>query len=469
MATQIFTQSECAFGLFGYHDSLTNTAQRRWSGGLDGPHTWTGYITGTDATLHVLSNGAAGYVSVDGGAEVLVTSASLLVPLFAGLADAAHLVRVRGYYYTTTNSTGDFLTVTGADPAVGLGADLGTAYFVNDPDAPLHCSIFRVANLPSANIRPQLKETSFDNPASYARQGAIVIRAQCDSIWLYAGLSNSWLSIDGSRPEKLAFSETAVRARRWQKIASGLDSGAEHTYMIIPQRNTTGGAPLGVMINSAGTYGTPPVMKSVMQLGDSITRGENSATVPNASVDIYEVCAVNGWLPSAVGYTGKTTAEITADLASIMTGAPKVPEYVVSAIGHNDTTGAQFVTDYTAWLEALLALSGVEKIACRIIVPNNTLAANDIAQNADMLTAIAATGSSIIGRVGDENTWLHVSTVEGNGGVDGANPDALGLHPDVAGYHTLAGYETSAYKDFFNPAVSGRRRRGTIRFGIGFS
>lgn len=456
MTVSTFTDAQAAFGFFGYFDELTDGTQRRWQ---TDDCTWTGYVTGTDCRLWCTTGAGAPpqapfTVSVDGGAETSpATSAHPgFITLFSGLTDTPHLVRLRGATgfapsHSRTMKSGTVLEVTGAAPAIGQGSDMGTSWLLNDPAFPGMHSVYLGA-LPTGNVRPLVNYTTNTAPGNYSRTGAVLFKTNCDSIWAMGGSSEFFLSIDGAAPTRITLAQADSAIKQWRKVIGGLDTSQAHEYMLVTSQAAGGtGALRGVMIgSSSAVFSALPVRSRIIQFGDSITESANSASVRSGNMDLWKIAPQLGLMPHAAGKGGQTAAGLNTDMASIIAALPAIPTNGVLAIGRNDVSGAAFRTSYTAIINAMLA-AGITKIVCRRITPDNANTYQGTL-DADIQTVVASFANPNIVYIGD-NTWIGVSTTEGNGGTDGANPSAVGTHPDRAGYVTMANFELPAYRAFF--------------------
>lgn len=450
MPTTNYTETDAEFGFFGFFDLLTTPGQRFW---LSIWGTWTGYITGTDATMTSAGGDVAPYwISVDGGAETHQTLVGGVTPLFSGLSDTPHLVRIRSDSaydptFAWTFTTGNFLNVTGAAPAIGQGTDLGPSYILTDPSFPGMHSLY-LAAAPGGNIRPVFNLTTNSAPNLYALAGAILVKAQCADLWLFTGSNEIWIATDGGALTEYTIGTTSPVAS-WRKIASGLDNTAYHDYLIVPASSGSNitEQSLGVMIGGASaTYSAVTSRPRLIQFGDSITQGDNRADTSTASTDVYKYCHSAGFMPHAAGYGGQTASQLALDIPGIVAAQAALPDYAILAIGRNNTSGSGFQTDYLACINAILT-AGIPKILCRRIIPDNLLDFK-LTLDADIQTVVTTLANPTVGYMGDD-TWIGITTIEGDGGVDGANPTAGGTHPDKTGYVTLAGLELSSITAFF--------------------
>lgn len=433
MSTANYTDTQAAFGFFGYFDFTTSSGKRNWFNspiaGIGAISTWTGYMTGTSATMACTAGSTAPYsVSVDGGAETVPTLSGGVIQLFTGLTDAAHIVRIRSNSsYNGNNhtpSTGTLFAVTGASPAIGQGSDMGTSWMFNDPSAPLIHSFFQnVASPPAANIVPTFDYLYYGAATyGYADGGCVMFSAQCSSIWIYGGSQDYWYSIDGGAWTQLLIAQASSTTSQWRKVLTGLDSTAMHRYLIKPSYRSgvdvaATGASWGVMLGgTSATFGTKPSVPRIMQFGDSITYG--GSTMPDTgSADVYQYANSMNMMPHQAGIPGINTATLLAAIPTWTGQTVGSPKYAVLAIGRNDAGSAKagVITSYTGCVNALLT-AGFTKIMCRKIVPDQALAFDTNAtdfSDADIKNIVTGFANPNISYMGDD-TWLGITTVEGS-------------------------------------------------------
>jgi hypothetical protein len=440
MAT--FTEAQAAFGFFGYYDLLTDAGQRHWQ---DTRATWTGYMTGTSATMTCSAGGSNPYwVSIDGGAETNPTISGGTITLFTGLSDAPHLVRIRadGAYSPTFNSTptsGTLFTVTGSAAAIGQGSDLGTAHIVTNPGAPLQSSLGTYPTF-GGNITPTYPLVL--DPEDY-QGGQVVFSAKCSCIWVYGGDSTYSYIIGTGQPVQVTVG-LSDGLHHWRKIVSGLDPLNFHTYRIMAAQVSGSESFLGVMIgDSTAVFDTAPNLQRIDQFGDSITSAGVLTGVTNDEVGIYRAAAVDGFIGAAIGKSGQTSSGLHTDLttssgpngASIIASRPGVAgAWALLAIGRNDAT--PIPAAYTTCINDLLS-AGYAKVICRGIEPLNAGVDWDVSA-----TIKAAAEAMRDPRV----TYFPVTTWTDVSAGDGTHPDAAGYVAEGAHLATvLSAYLPAAW------------------------
>ena len=434
MSTATFTETDIAFGYFGIFDFVSSTGYRCFESDSS---TWTGYITGTDCVLSAQAGGGDPFfVSIDNGAFTQPTLFGGSMPVFGGLADTPHLVKIiSNGAYAPTNckipTTGTVFTVTGSSPAIGKGTDLGTSWAFTDPSFPGLSSymVQTVAGefgLGDANYNPSTLATRHPNYGSGSNQ--VKFKSRCTDIWLYTGDTIAYYSIDGGAfVTSTTLEHTDDTKKRWRKIATGLDSSASHLYMVT-SGDSQNGTPQGIMIGGSSATFQAYSGKLLAQLGDSITQG--IGVTCNIDVDVYLYCLpFDTYVGGAYGIAGRTTAQLAADIPQILSNLPRLPDTVVLAIGRNDNPGSQFQTSYASCVNQLLT-AGVNQVLCREPTPNDTSVNSDIQT---VLTSINNPKAILI----DTSGWTGITTTDGT-------------HPDKPGYVTMANYEKIAYAPYLN-------------------
>lgn len=453
-----FNESQVAAGFFGFFDTITTPTRRVfYINGAQNNSDWTGYIIGTAATLRCGGGGNTPFtVSVDGGAW----SASLnqgaladgIVPIFSGLSDSAHLVRLKissnqnGNAWTFTSGT--VFTVFGSAPDVNFGIDMGTKWMITDPAFP-GAQLITLGSRPAgANVRPTNSETVVNTP--YSAGESIKIRAKCSDLWIFTGDTVVFYSIDGAAMASVTLSPTATNNfRAWKKIATGLDNTAAHNYVIVPGKTSvdSGALALGIMIGGAGaSYSAIPATKLAVQYGDSITFAESYPGQACSSGDFYKSASALGALSAMTGQSGKTAGQLDADMATVRALRNVVEDVSVIAIGRNDwgsVDQAGFQASYTSIINKLLT-AGVGKILCR-----GTLLGSGDAQG----TTIDGWISGAVSALANANVvfistaaWTGIAGVAPN---TTGSPPGQGTHPLDAGYVTMGTYEATAYAPYF--------------------
>lgn len=492
--TATFTETQAAFGFFGYFDTATVAGNRRWNGGDSA--SWTGYITGATATMRGSTSGAQAFpwwVSVDGGTEVnpqLSVKADGIIPLFTDLTDGPHLVRIRcNQPYSPTNcrtfTTGTLFQAWGAAPAIGLGADLGTYYHVSDPSFPGN-SAFLTKAAPGGNVTPTFKppgppaglSSASTNPE---QSGCLAFNAKCSSVWLYTGWTHVRWSIDGAAPTLLTLSPgisasatPLTSTRMWKKVPIACDLTTSHTYWVAPSYNQFINAPsqnLGIMIgDSTATYQSIGTLKKGVDFGDSITAGTmaDGVTVYGTATGPapLQLCQQNDSLiacaqvvdgssnhkPAAVcsmGSPGISTAQTNVDLSLLIAGLNFTPDFINIRLGRNDSAGAALLTQQGNMINALIAAYPSAKIMWRGIYRG---AGNAV--DANIATSVAAALNANVtyfSTAAYNNLTIEDREEYGQGGsAAGLGPNwPTGLtHPTdsaTSGYPAFAANQQTAY------------------------
>lgn len=451
--TSNFTVAQTAGALFGFIDATaTHSAipSNDWNN-LD-----TGmavYITGSSATMNIYQALAGGFnFSVDDGAFQVTTGGAGFqdVTIFTGLSDSQHLVRVvssAGYNSggAATRKSGNLFSVTGAAPAVSI---IGTGVHVTDPSL-VGQHLSETDNTPGGAITPTFRRVSYLFPntggnSNYSRNGITKIRAQTSEIWVFTGDPAGHYAIDNGAQVTTVFPAGIGERRCWRRLATGLDAGTQHTYTITNGRTaaspSTDVPVQGVMIPSAGAYGTYTAQKTALQFGDSITEGANGAsTIYTGTLDILVGSAAVGFCGLPCGKGGAVAATLDTAMDSIYDGNGHFPvgDVAILAIGRNDTSGAAFRASYDSIIGKLLA-AGWPKVLCRGITPDQA-GTFLLTLDTDIQTVVTARANVNVIFISSA-TWTNIGTNE--------SPPFSGTHPTDAGYITMAGYENSMYTTY---------------------
>lgn len=364
MTTTTYTETQAAAGFFGYFDLVNNSSRRSWTGIA----TWSGYITGTDATLRCGSGDSLGpyWVSVDFAEETQPTIASNLITLFTGLSDTAHFVRIRAdnghtTVYNYTFVTGVFLSVTGAAPAIaGLGAN-GISQFLGDPSAPLQHTFTKDRLSTTINTAGTTPVYYWNiRTGLYNNQGAVRFRAKASEIWIYCADSlyltytdRTKTSIDLSSSDlNTCNNPSYANLPTWRRVLTGCDLSNFHTYQITPKGARNNSSVEGIMIVGSGCAFTTLTEQDICyQYGDSITAAFNSGSVGEDTLDTYQYCAAMGLLGSAKGHAGIGAQQLYEELSAATTGVLannwQIGKCATIGIGTNDTISASSTTATT--------------------------------------------------------------------------------------------------------------------------
>ncbi len=442
MAVETFTYTQITPGFAGYFN-LTQDPNRR---SFDLNATWSAKITGTEAILNVGSPdpSAAPFpyrVFVDGVMSLPSMGGTTSITLFTGLADTVHNVSIITqeaylpiYNWLTVTDT-EILTVTGAIPAMNPIV----THIVSDPTFVGITTDSKVSA--PANTTPTYDQIS---PATIAR-GQVIIRSQIDELWVFTDYDGVRYSIDGGTPIYVNFAATSSD-RRLVKISDTLDGAAVHTYEIWGETESSHAiSGISPILNSdPATLLSISSRRTISQFGDSITFG--SGATPG-QVECWSYGKDLNLSVCKLGVPGQTITQLTAIIPTYF-AEQQIPDVVLIAIGRNDIVPGTFETDYDACITAFLN-AGATHIICRGQLPG-TWNASEIAQVATILDNIVATrGNPNIVHM-DTSSWSTASA-----------PD--GIHPDAAGYVTIAADETPAVEailnDWFGSNVPVLRRR----------
>lgn len=415
-----FTAEEAAAGFSGVFDLTTSIGNRCFQANYS---SWVGYLKGSAAAMVCSSDSTNPFqVSVDGGALTSPVVTAGKISLFTALPDVEHLVEIISSIGYDANSArtpllGTLFEIVSASPSLRI---IGAAKITTDPAFPgqtLFASTEAFIGALVPNIPKQLYEVS-----GHSANVQAVFKAQCSEVWAYTGDTYLYLSIDDAFPVRYTFPASAYC--RWRKIP-GLDSTAEHKYII------HGGGGFGglnglraIMTNAGFRPYSLPARKRVVQLGDSITAGVNGA--PNGDLDLYKWITGKDALGLGVGLGGETIDGLTASLDGIFAGIAGTIDTIILAIGRNNSAAAEavFKASYYACLAAIRART-TAKIICRGLTPAAFVTQNSWVAN-------------VVANIPDENliyldpdTWTDIEMSDG-------------VHPNAAGYLTMANHEVAA-------------------------
>lgn len=459
--TTNFSASQASEGFFGYFDTASASPKREYclknsAGTLSNGSDWSGYVKGTSAQLRGGGIVDGGFdVSIDDGpwtnkTKISGTNADGVFQLFSGLADVPHLVRIKpntafSNLGVWTYESGNFLSVTGASPALSSLATVGTKWMITDSSFPgvhVHSVLARPSG---ANILPNNSDTA--NQAAQGNGGTIKIKAQCTDIWIFTGDTEAYYSVDGGAMQQATLGGPSGAFRAWRRIATGLDNTAAHVYLIACGSSVLSNPPpLGVMLGGTGSsYSAIPATKKVVQYGDSVTQVYNVYAGETAAVNaVYKTAAARGYASGACGVTGQVASGLDSSLATIRGYRNIVEDVAIVAIGRNDsgTTSSAFKTSVTSILNKLLT-AGVGKIIVRGQNFGGSLGSAGIGgvagRDQDLSDAVAALANANVVYV-DVSTWTTITGVAPNTGAGD------GTHPYLnVGNSQLSGYEAPAY------------------------
>lgn len=430
--TQTFTYTESLGGFFGFFDDAT-TANRRTFDRTSA--VWYGYLTGTDAEMFCFGGDSTPFIiEVDGGVEVTPTLASGKIPLFSGLSDVAHLVRVRadnsagGQHVPTT---GNLFSVSGIAPAVSTP---WTQHYTKNPAFPGVETYLQAAAL-GGNYLP-----AYNRPNGSAgwgtSSGSLFFRAKFDDLYVFNSAPELWFSVDGGAWTKETFGTAPAvpggSAKSWRKV-TGLSGavGSGYREIQISDSPTSGGAGMieGVMLTGTGAdLAAPGTSKTVVNLfGASQVLGAGATM---GSVDINRLPRVIPAIASAQsGNSGATiAAAITAFPAWAATVKTAQKQTLMLSIGINSADDASFQGDYQSLINAALT-AGFAKVVCRGLLQTSSTAS----KNAKIQAAVTAVGNPAV-VFADVSTWSAATT--DLGGLSVWMPD--GAHPNDTGYDRMA-------------------------------
>lgn len=422
-----FTSTQVASGFIG-SVSTTKNAARVY--GRASRTVWVGVITGTEAKLTATSDfgNIAGLiqVSVDGGAFSDAIGIGGVWTLFTGLPNAAHTVVWRfGAAFSENGyiaSSGNVLEVTGQSPSIS------TSSVVVQPNSAGLLSLFSAATVEnSVNYSPQLvaqNTTTFGSNVPSVR-----LRGAFTRLFVGKSAQYVYVSKNGGTPTRygpITETNTPVNGN-----VISLD-GSLATYNVWGASvEATGGGTFGVGGDSVLVdIGSK---RRLDQYGDSITDSvPANGPTSQGECEVFRVAAAMGFTGGSSGVSGNTIAMLESRMDAVLAAREVTSNDVaIIAIGRNDGTAAwdsAKLASYTNIINKLLA-KGYGKVLCRGVM-NDT--ANFTTANASMQSVVTALANTNVIFI-DTSTWTGYATSDG-------------VHPNDAGYATLATFAEPAYR-----------------------
>lgn len=447
--TKSFTETDISGGLFGFFDPTTTAGRRKFQRTNDG-------FGGVSSDLTVIVTGHTCFMRMGGGANqpfvISVDGAAWsmpaimagsntdgLIPIFVGLADGPHLVRMHGGASHGNNAwnytSGEVFRVTGRNPAATA---IGPSWMITDASFP-GAHTFALASRPTGvNIVPTNSDTSYA-ASNYCVGGSIKINAKCSEIWVFTGDEEAFYAVDtGSMVQTALTDLSSINGdrRAWKRVAAGLDRSAYHDYTITTgSTGTQNRCTLGVMVAGPNAaFGTISATKKWIQYGDSISYIAGViAGQTNACGDIYKTAAALGFIGASCGVSGQTAAQLNSTLATARAQRNITEDRAIVAIGRNNWGAADVTTDVTAICNTLLG-AGVGKVLVRGTNFGNGGGANAVTTDSQLAAAVTAVA----------NANCVFIPVTGWTGINLAD----GTHPSAAGYATMAGYAVTDYAPY---------------------
>ncbi len=341
--------------------------------------------------------------------------------LATGLTDTWHELEVRKRSTDVIIEVANFLTVTGAAPAVRVAAGFST-------------NVYQVQTQSGIGHDMSLSTSSVEGPI-LTGNGYLRWKSTSTGFQVFCFLNgvNLRLVVDDDLANSRLLVLTTTNHYGWFEI-TGCDGNAEHQYhlmyssglpangMFVAQLVTVGGTLNTAALAARGYY---------LFLGDSITAGVVLADLINLFVNKYAFSKLLGYrnmgLSGRQVHSNGSTGGI--DVAASIAALNPAPLAIFILLGVNDAgtvgrTSAQFQTDYSAMLSPLFSMSTSIPIFCSgyTDVASGQLAANNrIAFNAANSAAVAAAAK------------INIHNANTDGIIDPTLHTVDGIHLNTAG------------------------------------
>lgn len=399
------------------------------------PGAFVADITGTAAFIRMFQNSSqpSGMVevSVDGGAFASAGAASGgEYTLFTGLSDTPHtvLVRVNAAYGVSVHvpTTGNFLRVTGAAPAVtvpravqmetsGLNILESACAFAN---APGNLDV----NTP-AGVQSPGRVAQTASPTGQRNTSSFKIRTDATEFWIYGEDNWCWIN-DGTTTTRYALNGAGPGALNARLTKLTGFSGLKEYAIWTEERANQVIAPYN------STFATFPAhVGRFDEYGDSICEG----TAGNPAQDrgfatVFQTAVGLNRIGGNFGISGNTIANLRARIDLILANKEITSQDVAFlTIGRNNTGGAfdaTETTDYQYIVSALVA-AGYGRVICRGLLP----------EGANLWPAESGSIQSIVTGFADPKVvFMNASTFTGLSTHDG-------VHLTVTGFNQLRDYQ----------------------------
>lgn len=427
LPSSTFSYAQIESGFVGWFDF--QTANRRQFSRNSG---WFGKVTGTEASIKIPGSSTPCIVFVD-GVKSEPTPIGDVVELFSGLSDTVHTVSIQpkiaggntnGYFDTTET---EILTVFGSNVSIQpIGFDL-----TSDPN------FTGLSSYSTASVDIGLTPTHNDvEPWDY-EFGQIIIRSQCDEIWLFTDNASCVYSVDGGSLTEVNFSvdnlDGAVPLRRAVNLGSSFDNAQVHEYRVWGGSGENYGIQGVVCLSGGSIVSLSPVsnQKKTMFLGASVVEGSTGSN--EGFSDTWLVGKDIDLLTVKAGKAGNDSIESLTDWPNIIL-SNGVPDVCIFGSSTNDSgTPSELQTRYENLLNAILD-SGVNTVIARGVIPY-------FSDRHDALEAAVNTiADSRLTFVSSE-FWAPIETSDGT-------------HPTALGYQQLTAFESPEFDAIINNSAA---------------
>lgn len=421
-----FTYAQASGSITGQKDILRTAGRTYLGAGVSTALVL--YIKGTDASVFITHNTAgfgtgAGLVEcyIDDGAKVTPVGVGGKFPLFTGLSDTLHkvVIAIGGIYGNNAYilQSNPLIEATGAPPSISFSPSWVTR---SSSEGSVWTSCTYQAL--TANYTPN---PTVSGSALGSKTACVKVRADTTYLDVVTQGTHFGVSIDGASPTYYATGKAA-----WTPSVTRITTTAgEKDYYV--WATVTGNA-TAISNIQVGTSSAPvsTAATKLHQVGDSITNGNTGGSNHEAITDVQPVAAALGFVGANIGVSGWTSAQLAANIAAMSAtwGGNVAQDVAVIAIGRNDTGAfSTHQANFVAIKDQLLTL--YKTVLVRGVLETGT---SFTTFNADMSAWVTSLADADVIYI-DPESWTGISTLDG-------------VHPDPAGYATIAAYAKPAYQ-----------------------